>query len=348
MLKPELFVVPDTLRDERFATNPLVTGPSGIRFYAGAPLITSDGYALGALCILDRTPRQLSPEEGDMLQVLARQVVAALELRRSTAGQARMLLERDQVQAELEQERTFLRRIVDTQPSMVFVKDWDGRFVLVNEALARCYGSTVDGVVGKTDADLNPDAGEVSHFVHDDREVMLTRRAKLIPEEPVTNADGTGGLVQHHQGAPGERGRLVRQDPGNRHRHLGAEARAHRVAGDRAAPLDPAAARGARLVWTVGADGRYEYVNRTWEEFTGSSCEELNTGTWRQFHHPDELPEVDRRWAVAIAGGTPFEMELRYRRRDGAYRWMLSRVGPVKDEAGRVSRGWAARWTSTT
>ena len=337
MLLPELFVVPDTLRDERFATNPLVTGPSRIRFYAGAPLITPDGFALGALCILDRTPRQLSPEEGDLLQVLARQVVSEMELRRSMAGQARMLAERDRVQAVLEQERAFLRRVIDTQPSMVFVKDWDGRFVLVNEALARCYGSTVDGVVGKTDADLNPDAGEVSHFVQDDREVMLTRRAKLIPEEPVTNADGqvvwfsTIKVPLVNEDGTCDKILGIATDISAQKRALTAlreTEQLHRTLGDVA----------LGFVWTVGADGCYEYVNRTWEEFTGSSCEELNAGGWQQFHHPDGLPEVERRWAAAFEGGTPFEMELRYRRRDGEYRWMLSRVVPVKDEEGRVGR----------
>ena len=79
-------------------------------------------------------------------------------------------------------------------------------------------------------------------------------------------------------------------------------------------------------------------MNRTWKEFTGSSLDELNAHGWSRFNHPDELAEVERRWSAAAAGGTTFEMELRYRRRDGVYRWMLARVVPVKDETGRVTR----------
>jgi two-component system, sensor histidine kinase and response regulator len=88
ILQPEVLVVEDTLTDQRFAENPMVTGAPKLRFYAGAPLINPDGHALGMLCVNGPEPRTLSPEQNAGLQALSRQVVAQLELRRSLADLA--------------------------------------------------------------------------------------------------------------------------------------------------------------------------------------------------------------------------------------------------------------------
>ena len=71
ILKPGVFEVKDALKDPRFANNPLVATHQ-IRYYVGAPLVTSDGYALGTLCVLDRVPRELKPEQKEVLKVLSR------------------------------------------------------------------------------------------------------------------------------------------------------------------------------------------------------------------------------------------------------------------------------------
>jgi GAF domain-containing protein len=76
-----LLVVEDATRDDRFRYNPAVTGPLGIRFYAGMPLRTREGHALGALCLIDRKPQQLDPAVALVLPLLARQVVDQLEIR---------------------------------------------------------------------------------------------------------------------------------------------------------------------------------------------------------------------------------------------------------------------------
>ena len=81
--KEDLFIIPDTLEDARFRDNPLVLKEPGIRFYAGAPLIDEDGFGLGTLCVADRQPRELDPEQREALKSLRRLAVGQMELRRN-------------------------------------------------------------------------------------------------------------------------------------------------------------------------------------------------------------------------------------------------------------------------
>lgn len=91
ILQSEPLIVRDALKDERFSDSALVTRAPHIRFYAGFPLTTPDGLAVGTLCAIDRKPRQLSAERKAAMQALARQVMALLELRRVSARMAEVL-----------------------------------------------------------------------------------------------------------------------------------------------------------------------------------------------------------------------------------------------------------------
>ena len=84
----------------------------------------------------------------------------------------------------------FLRQVIDVDPNLIFAKDAEGRFTLVNQAVADAFGTTVENIIGKTDADFNPNAAEVAHFRHRDEQVMQTQRELLIPEEMLTTATG--------------------------------------------------------------------------------------------------------------------------------------------------------------
>jgi len=89
ILQPEeILVVPDALKDPRFATNPLVTDAPGIRFYAGVPLNNPQGLPLGTLCTMDSVPRQLTADQARALSALSREVMVHLELRRTVASLA--------------------------------------------------------------------------------------------------------------------------------------------------------------------------------------------------------------------------------------------------------------------
>jgi GAF domain-containing protein len=96
-----VFLVPDAETDERFRLNPLVVGDPYIRFYAGAPLITPSGVFVGMLCAIDRVPRQLSAEQLEGLKALARQVIRALEMRRTLKALREALAEKAAAEEEV-------------------------------------------------------------------------------------------------------------------------------------------------------------------------------------------------------------------------------------------------------
>lgn len=119
ILQPDLFIVPDASQDERFADNPLVVAHPKIRFYAGAPLMTQ-GQALGTLCVVDRVPRELHPEQMDALRALSRQVVAQLDLRRNLKRLKEVLKTRDRVEAEKE------RTLRELQTALANIRTLEG------------------------------------------------------------------------------------------------------------------------------------------------------------------------------------------------------------------------------
>jgi len=102
--QPDVFVVPDTLLDERFRNNPLVVSDPRIRFYAGAPLISEEGYALGTLCVVDRTPREVTTEQQEALKALSRLVLAQMEFRRNLVLLKEALTDRTKEEHERERE----------------------------------------------------------------------------------------------------------------------------------------------------------------------------------------------------------------------------------------------------
>ena len=130
ILQPDLMVVPDARSDRRFAEHPHVTGEPFVRFYAGAPLITSEGFGIGSLCVVDRVPRRLTDAQAAVLRLLARQITGRIEMMRHVALQGELIADRDrllrEVQQTVRQQQEFLRDVLASVT--------DGRLTLCTSA----------------------------------------------------------------------------------------------------------------------------------------------------------------------------------------------------------------------
>ncbi|TCZ52616.1 PAS domain S-box protein [Roseicella aquatilis] len=96
------------------------------------------------------------------------------------------------------------------------------------------------------------------------------------------------------------------------------------------------------LLWETDAEGGNVYVNTRFADYAGLPAEALLGDGWRQLLHPEDAPRATGAWAAAVREGGPYEVEYRFRRRDGAWRWFLGRGVPVRDGGGRI-----ARWVGT-
>jgi len=139
-------IVPDTLGDSRFADNPFVVGDPRVRFYAGMPLRTPDGFVLGTLCVVDTVPRQPTSKQLHLLQLLADQVVDQLEARRK---REQLAVERATAVAGARRNEVLFEAM--TEGVIVFSRE--GAITEANPAAARTLGVTVADMVGRTTAE---------------------------------------------------------------------------------------------------------------------------------------------------------------------------------------------------
>jgi PAS domain S-box-containing protein len=136
----DVLVVPDAELDPRFCDNPLVTGNMHVRFYAGAPLVTPDGFAIGTICAIDRVPRQLHSRDAAILAALAEQVVHELEVRSALGELYREVAEGRRTARTLQGEGAKLEALLNATGNAVVTTDVDGQVASLNRAAEAMFG----------------------------------------------------------------------------------------------------------------------------------------------------------------------------------------------------------------
>lgn len=174
--QPDLFVVPDATKDPRFSSNPFVVSDPKIRFYAGAPFTSSDGHALGTLCVVDMVPRNLTSDQENALLALSRQVQAQFELRKNLMDLRVALDQRDRAEAERD------RTIVELRDALEHVQRLSG-------LLPACSTCKLDVTIP---ADLNAISGVVDGVMQVAREMKCAEgneyQVELALREALANA----------------------------------------------------------------------------------------------------------------------------------------------------------------
>lgn len=324
ILDPEGLVVEDAHRDPRFADNPLVTGPPHIAFYAGAPLRSPEGLALGTLCLLDSAPRSFGPEERQTLHDLAAWVE-----REFLHGRPEALL----LQSLRDTQARYQGLFDHTGDALFWVEvQGDGTFVFgdTNPAHQQLTGFPEGSLRGRRpDQVLPPDLAAA---------VEARYRSAVAAGQPIRyeeTLDLPGGTRHWNTElvplADGE-GRIVRlvgvaRDLTER-RRLEEE---HRL-------LAEAARRTDNGVVFTDAEGRATWVNEGFTRISGYTLAEvLGRKPGRLLQGPDTDPAAVARIAQALGRGEGFREEVLNYDKQGRPYWNALEVQPLRDEAGRLT-----------
>lgn len=302
----DVYEIPNTLEDPRTIAHPLVSGPLGLRFYAAAPLKTQDGYNVGTLCVIDKHPRELSPEEKDTLADLAAIVMDEMELRLS----ARKLIEKTEAQRESEERwQLALRGNNDG------IWDWN---VKTNEVF---FSNRWKEMLGFEEDEISHHLDEWSKRVHPDdldcvRQLIFDHFAKKTPfyisEHRVLCKDGSYKWIL-------DRGQSLWDEAGNVIRMCGShtDISERKYAEFERRELIIALENAVSGISKLDTQGRYLFVNQSYANTVGYQPEEMIGMFWEKTVHPDDLEKLIAAYQQMVQDGK-VEVEARGIRRDGS------------------------------
>ena len=349
LLETDMLIVPDTRLDNRFVCNPLVTAEEGLRFYAGALLKTPEGTPIGTICVLDRTPRPhgVTDQERLTLEVMARQVMTQLELKRAVAHQTQQASElaheseqRSAAHAALRASEDRYRLLFNSLDAgfcvieVVFDDDGhasDYRFIEVNAAFENQTG--LQDAAGKWMRQLAPDHEQHWFDIYG----KVATSGEPLRFEPAAEALNERWYDVHaFRIGPASACQVAilfndisaRRNAEQRLRELN-DTLESQVA-ERTAERDRIWRTSPDLMLVLGYDGVFRSVNPAWTAILGYTEQELVGTRIDRLIHPDDM-ELTEQALVNASGGPISPVENRYRHKDGSYRWVSWITAPPEN-----------------
>lgn len=328
ILQSELFVVPDTLDDKRFFDHPAVTGAPHIRFYAGMPLLTADGFALGTLCVADSIPRTLTALQQESLEILAQAVVAQLELHRHVNS----LKQAEQAQQLIHQQLEY-RTFALNQAAIVAITDDQGVITYANDKFCRISQYERDELIGQTHQLINSGYHSPQFF----RQLWATIRQGQVWKGEIKNRakDGSDYWVDSTivplLGADGRPAQYlaIRFDITER-KQLAETLRLQERA-------IAASHNGIVITDARQHDNPIIFVNPAFERITGYTAEDVLGRNSRFLQGDDPTQPALPILQQAVAEGHDCTVELINYRKDGQPFWNHLSISPIYDADGTLT-----------
>jgi len=335
ILTNEVVVVRDTLADEQFATNPLVTSAPAIRFFAAVPLVSDRGDSLGTLCVIDYEPRELNPNQLEALQSLSRLVITQLELQRNLANvTAQATQENQKLEHQLQHRQLELLDFLEKGASGLHCIDADGFILWANKAELELLGYTREEYVGQ----------HITNF-HADREVTNDILQRLAAQETLQNyeavlvcKDGSHRQVLINSDARWENGKFSHT------RCFIRDITEYKRVQEAVLKAATENLRLARAIASVSdgvviSDPKQPgnpiiYVNPAFSQITGYQPEEVIGQNCRFLQGTDTDPQVLAQLRQCIAERREIQVTLLNYRKNGQPFWNELKIAPVFSEKG--------------
>jgi PAS domain S-box-containing protein len=240
------------------------------------------------------------------------------------------------VEAERDRALALLESFVEAVPGLVYANDLNGRLLIGNKGLAKIYDMPPELYLGRTAAELFEDQQQALTIMQNDRRIMQSGVAEQVEEE-ATLKDGQR-TVWLSTKSP------LRDASGNVIGITGTsiDITARKLMEDELreseAKLQALTNSVEQLIWSSNAEGKNDFHNDRWYEYTGLPFGSTDGDSWLDVFHPEDRDRTWRRWQECVRTGEPYEVEYRIRHRSGEYRWVIGRAVPVKDKLGAITR----------